>query len=285
MGTLEGTILLLQLSSGVWFMGVLQFSCVDVSSKESYPSSSQEAFPATFGDNRARLSAEFLCKLRKEFVVEIADTAEAVEEAHRLRYQVYCIERGYETSISGQEIDEFDSHSRHVILRHSSTGKIVGATRLILPKIGRKENFFPLQTLCNEGILDDLPLATTAEISRFALSKQHRVMGAASVAVMRIGLMKGIVQISRESGLTHWCALMDRSLVRLLEATAIHFRSLGPLVQHRGLRQPVYGIIDAVLGRVRCREAAIWDFVTEGGRFDMRPPRTYAVASYAATAR
>jgi N-acyl-L-homoserine lactone synthetase len=214
------------------------------------------------------VSIEALCRLRQEFVIEIADTAKSIEEAHRLRFQVYCIERGYECSTSGLEIDEFDSHARHVILRHAPTNKVVGTVRLIFPTANRGEHTLPLEKLCNEGVLDDLPLRTTAEISRFAVAKQLRGIGATSAAFLRIGLMAGILQISRDSGLTHWCALMDRSLLRLLQTNAIHFQPLGPIIEHRGLRQPAYGIINAVVRQLRQQEAAIWDFVTRGGRLD-----------------
>src|SRR3954454_1724840 len=41
-----------------------------------------------------------------------------------------------------------------------------------------------------------------------------------------------------DAGLTHWCALMEPSLVRLLYATGVHFAPLGPMVDAYGRRQP-----------------------------------------------
>lgn len=226
---------------------------------------SYQAKSAPFSDGGGRVTSDALEMLRNEFVVEIADTNQAVEEAYRLRYQVYCVERGYESGSFGLEVDQFDEHSRHVILRHSPTAQAIGTVRLVLPVADRGERDFPIEKLCPESF-DHLPIDTTAEISRFAISKQYRGIGEISVAFLRVGLMKGILQVSREYGLTHWCALMDRSLLRLLKATAIHFRPHGALVEHRGLRQPACGLISDILDHLRRQEAVVWDFVTDGGR-------------------
>src|SRR5579859_5944821 len=83
---------------------------------------------------------------------------------------------------------------------------------------------------------------------------------------MRLGLMKGLLQLSRDLGLTHWCAVMERSLLRLLQMSSIHFLAAGPLVEHHGLRQPSYANINRVLAQLRVEQAAFWNFVTDGGR-------------------
>ena len=73
---------------------------------------------------------------RQRFDVVDANTPELLEEAHRLRFQVYCVENPYESPEShpgGLEADEFDSHSAHVLLRHRATDTYVGTVRLILP--------------------------------------------------------------------------------------------------------------------------------------------------------
>ena len=51
-----------------------------------------------------------------EFYVATADTPELLQEAYRLRHQVYCVERGYEASDTGLEIDAFDDHAPHVVV-------------------------------------------------------------------------------------------------------------------------------------------------------------------------
>ena len=208
---------------------------------------------------------ETLDVLHDQFSVEMADTPEAVEEAHRLRYQVYCLERGYESSDTGLEIDEFDARSRHVVLRHRPTGRAVGTVRLVLFGPDAGEYALPIQQFCAPEILDRFPLHATAEISRFAVSKELRGVAGVSATPIHVGLMRGIIEVSQELGLTHWCAVMERSLLRLLRATAIHFHPIGPPVAHHGLRQPAYGTIGQIVSRVRREKPAIWNFVNRDG--------------------
>src|SRR3954449_6144724 len=95
---------------------------------------------------------------RNELVVEIARTAEQVLEAKRLRYKVYCEERGFEPGEGGRERDgigaggghgdergvaggeervdqdECDVNAHHVLVRSAATGEVFGTVRLVLSK-------------------------------------------------------------------------------------------------------------------------------------------------------
>lgn len=211
------------------------------------------------------ISREALEVFEEQFIVEIVHSERQLEEAYRLRYRTYCVERGYEASTTGLEIDEFDRRARHVLLRHRQSGVAVGTVRLVLPDPGAPHNSLPMQRVCEAYHLHPLPVSSTAEISRFAVPKRSRDVESASSTLMRLGLMRGLLKMSRELGLTHWCAVMERSLLRLLKSTAMHFHPVGPLVEHHGLRQPSYANIESVLVRINSEQAAIWDYVTEFG--------------------
>ncbi len=201
---------------------------------------------------------------REDYVTEIADTPDRLAEAFRLRHQVYCIERGYETSQNGMETDGFDGNARHVVLRRRADREVVGTVRVVLPS--RRPGFgLPLQQVCDPSVMAQLPLATMGEISRFALSKERRAGTGEAGVFMRLGLMQGILQVSQEAGLTHWCAIMERSLLRLLQATAIHFQPMGPLVEFHGIRQPAIGRIDTILDRIWREATPVFDYVTADG--------------------
>ncbi|MDE2198427.1 MAG: GNAT family N-acetyltransferase [Rhodospirillales bacterium] len=202
--------------------------------------------------------------IREEVSIEIADSPEQLLEAYRLRNQVYCKERGYFADEAGVEIDTYDVRSHHALLRTTGTGEVLGTVRLVLPTPERPQHSFPMQHVCT-NLLPHVPLETTAEISRFAISKQRRTT--LSVPMMRLALMQGILRLSGELGLTHWCAMMEPPLLRLLQATAIHFHPIGPLLDHHGLRQPCYNDIDSVMTRIGDEQPVIWDFLTDGGRY------------------
>jgi N-acyl-L-homoserine lactone synthetase len=207
---------------------------------------------------------EAIAAVTQDFVVEAADTAELILDAQRLRYQVYCIERGFLISDNGVEHDEFDMHSRHVVLRRRGDGEVVGTTRLVLHDPYAPDDSYPMQRICDVTLLSDLPLATTAEVSRFAISKQMR---GASPALIRMALIQGLFQISHEIGLTDWCATMENSLLRLLKSTSIHFHPLGPLVEYHGLRQPCYANIAEIAARIHVERPEIWAFLTDHGHY------------------
>ena len=207
-----------------------------------------------------------LSTFRQRYVVQAADTDGLVQEAYRLRHQVYCLERGYKPGEDGLEIDAFDAHARHAVVRDRRDGQVVGTVRLILPVPGSRRSL-PTQQLCAPGLLDRLPQSTTAEVSRFAISKNRRSADAMGDSLLRLGLVQGALRLSREAGVTHWCAVMERSLLRLLRATAIHFTPAGPCVEYYGLRQPAHAHLDDMLARMELEQPGVWHFVTGAGQF------------------
>lgn len=201
----------------------------------------------------------------RDFSVTVADTPASIEAAYRLRHQVYCVERGFEQSQGAIETDTFDPHARHVLLTQRSTGRVVGTVRVVATQRAEPATRLPIQTLCPSNLLRVLPIRNTGEISRFAISKDLRDASCAGNALLRLGLMQGIVRLSADMGLTHWCAVMEQTLLRLLRVSGIHFQPLGPAIEHRGLRQPSWGRIDGVLARMRRERPAVWDYITESG--------------------
>jgi N-acyl-L-homoserine lactone synthetase len=199
-----------------------------------------------------------------ECIVLVADTPELISEVFRLRYQVYCVEKGYEPGCDGMESDEFDSDARHVLLIHRASGEPVGTVRIVPSSPTSGLRGLPMNAVCAPSVTRNLPPGTTGEISRFALSKQRR-MSCRAGSMVRLGLMQGIVRLSGELGLTDWCAIMEPMLLRLLRMNAIHFAPIGSLVEHHGLRQPSYGNIFRVLAQMWAQQWDVWNYVTLGG--------------------
>jgi len=209
--------------------------------------------------------AEAIFAVREGFDVIVADSPSLIRQSYQLRYQVYCVERGFLGGSDDLEFDEYDSHSRHIVLVSRNSGQVVGTVRLVLPCVQQPENSFPLQLVCNPHLLHDLPLLSTAEVSRFAISKE--MLSGIPSGLMRLGLVQGLIQSSHDLGITHWCAVMERSLLRLLRSSSIHFHPLGSLVEYHGPRQPCWSPISALLDRVGREQPEIWEYLTHGGKF------------------
>ena len=127
---------------------------------------------------------------------------------------------------------------------------MVGTVRLVLMDPAAPDSSFPLQQACDASFLRGAPLRGTAEVSRFALPKELRHGSPEAQGMLRPALVRGLVGLSGELGITHWCALMEPTLLRLLRSTAMHFEPHGPLVEHHGRRQPSLARLETFLGNV-----------------------------------
>lgn len=201
--------------------------------------------------------------LRDNFVVEIDPDAALVHQALELRHQVYCVERGFLAGDNGIETDDFDARAQHIVLLSRDTGELAGTVRLVPGDPVNTDDSFPVQRVCPIPAAVQIPIRSTAEISRFAVSKQRRL---GPGAFLRLGLMQGIVRLSNRLGLTHWCAVMEPALLRLLQGMGIHFRPFGPVVDYHGVRQPCFNQIDVLLQRIHDECPRIWDLLTDSGR-------------------
>jgi N-acyl amino acid synthase of PEP-CTERM/exosortase system len=209
--------------------------------------------------------------------------------SYRLRYEVYCVEHSFLNAADypdGLERDEFDSHSLHALLRHKPTNDFVGTVRLIMPKPGTRKPIMPFAKLCRDARYragEILPVDSTAEISRFAISKAFRSrvssigesdqQGRSSAAARRLmpllslGLIHAITKMALENGISHVCAVMEPALLRLLSRLGVEFKALGPPVDYHGIRQPCYARMLELLDQLRFLQPKNWAIVTSDGRF------------------
>jgi putative hemolysin len=70
----------------------------------------------------------------------IADDASLVAAAQRLRHDVFAAELGAHlpTAVDGRDVDEFDEHCDHLIVRDDATGAVVGTYRMLSPKAAER---------------------------------------------------------------------------------------------------------------------------------------------------
>ena len=231
-----------------------------------------------------RVGESLLQRFDSHFKTLPADTPEYILQAQRIRYQVYCIENPLETALDnpeGVETDEFDAHAVHSLLIARETGAALGTVRLIMPRPSAPDRSFALQKLLDPAslkVLLSLPQSSLAEVSRFSISRHFRrlmtysptseadaVLLSNSGPLLRLGLIQGLVRMSMQHDVTHWCALMEPTLLRMLAAMAIRFRPIGPMVEFRGWRQPCYINLYDMLEAVRHERPAFWEMITDGG--------------------
>jgi N-acyl amino acid synthase of PEP-CTERM/exosortase system len=214
-----------------------------------------------------------------------------LRECHRLRYQVYCTERGIaDASLhpDGLETDAYDRHSLSALLIYRPERIAAGTIRLVLPSQNGVPRPLPTYDLlaaagCDLGKLPALP--RTAEISRFAIPKAFRRRAGEGaygnsldaleadplrrvIPHLTLGLMAAALRMASDNGIEHVCAIMEPALLRLLARFGMRFIPSGPLIDHHGWRQPCHAPIAQLCRDVAAQRPEAWDIISEGGGYD-----------------
>jgi N-acyl amino acid synthase of PEP-CTERM/exosortase system len=227
---------------------------------------------------------------------EIAVNDSQRREAHQLRYEVYCRERGYEDPDSfpdGLEKDEFDPHSIHSLVRHQSSGMVAGVVRLILPNPIKPDWLLPIELNCahvfSREVLSDFefPRTAIAEVSRFAVSKRliaragqiknisNSSANVGNVSIQEdasqylphisLGLIAMLFVTSVQHQITHWYAAMEPALSRLLSCSGVEFTPIGPVIDYHGKRQPMIANIRDLLGKIYLKRYEFFQLIDQLG--------------------
>lgn len=189
------------------------------------------------------------------YEVFLADTAESRALHHQIRYQVFCIERGFEDPekfASGQERDRWDQWSHHFVVKDKNSGAGVAAGRIVLPTSGQ----LPVDHL---GCVTKSPVIRTgrqqvAEVSRICMVRgdltsdpQLPIQGVsrAGESEVMLGLIRAVIRYSWDNDIPYIYMLVTRPLARLLKRLGVDCTQVGENIEHRGLRAPYLIDIDA----------------------------------------
>lgn len=205
------------------------------------------------------------------YEVILADTESARIIHRKIRYHVYCLERGFEDPQAfptGQESDEWDADSAQFIVRERTTGHCVAAVRLILPRSA----VFPVESL---GCLapagsQGVPRRQLAEISRLCVIRtpnpiglnRHLGRGFGYVTRRRefevlLGMLRAIKAYGLERHIESCHLLVTDSFARLLRLVGAVLYQSGVATEHRGFRTP-YLVHLRETTRSMCERSEIW---------------------------
>lgn len=164
-------------------------------------------------------------------------------DSFALRYQVYCLDRGFldpADYCDGLESDEFEWHARHIgVFDHDH--RMLGAVRLVCGDgLG-----LPMDSHCTYAVPE---AARIGEISRLAVP---RSIGAAKFGTISLMLYRGLYQTARAQGMTHLVSAMEPSLERLARRLHFPWEPIGPMVDYYGWVRPYILDLDALDQRLR----------------------------------
>ena len=229
------------------------------------------------------------------FEIVIADTPSLLEIVFRMRYQKLCIDMnvpGYEASLypDGQEKDNYDDHSSHVLIRYRQTNEFIGTTRLIMFDKKNPKKLFPVEQFTQVDSelfnVSNYSRQHTGEISRFLIIKKFERRKAErrnlktrepvaniartdrrSIKNLTLVLAAGIVRLSAKYNIKNWLTIMDPALNRLLNYYSLDLNPIGPAIQHYGLRRPYYGELAKIFDKMKQDNRDAWEVVTEHGKY------------------
>ncbi len=248
-------------------------------------------------DKRINLREKFY----QYFELVHADTEAFRREVYNLRFQIYCLETGFERREdcdvlweNGQQVclerDAWDRRSDHYLLRHRRSGIYAATVRLVLPDSLDCAEPYPIETHCqlDQPVTGSSARRHLAEISRLAVSQEFKkrrgeVGTLAGIGDrpevyfepderrvlphLTVGLFAAIVRMTRDHDITVWYAVMESALQRLLRLFGIRFQPIGPDVDYHGLRRPCLARVEEVLPNIRKVNPPVWDLITEGGKY------------------
>lgn len=222
------------------------------------------------------------------------------KQLYNLRYQVYCLEKGFLNASDYPdhlEQDDYDPHSKYVAA-FSKTGIMVGCMRMIRVPAG---SVFPFQERCRE-LFPEFRMpdrAACVEISRAMVSKEYLKrkddnlwrfvtgLSSANTTLGRaephaenrrrilseqrhssdifVGIIREVYKLSKKENVEYWLGAMETSLGRLLRSLCFSFEPIGKEVDYYGAVTPYMTIIsklDESLGR---GNPALYDWFQQEG--------------------
>lgn len=203
---------------------------------------------------------------KDNFEVVLADDECSRRIHYQLRYQVFCLDTGYEDPLlfpNGEEKDEWDEHAVHFLVRERGTQQWVAAMRLVFPQ----QMSLPIARRASIAAGARLAAAQALEISRLCIvghDRRRRLQAvphhggnvinfhtpAQAAARLEIGKRLRIVEIlrglldaavaySRDSGTRHWYLLTTKTLAKVAgHVLPLDFQQVGEPVWYRGERYP-----------------------------------------------
>jgi N-acyl amino acid synthase of PEP-CTERM/exosortase system len=239
------------------------------------------------------MSSDLVEDFNRHFEMVPALSDELKKQVYALRYQVYCVETGFEDhekclveyDLKGEktylEKDQYDGRSCYYLIRHRNTGLYAATVRLVLPDYANLQALFPIESYCalTHKVTDPSARAQLAEVSRFAVSKHFkRRLGEANSFIgiseyteryytaderritphITIGLLAALMRMTLEKQITQWYAVMEPALFRLLQRFGFSFDIIGPPIAYRGVRYPGFAKIDELVPNIQKACFPVW---------------------------
>jgi N-acyl amino acid synthase of PEP-CTERM/exosortase system len=225
-------------------------------------------------------------------------------EAFRIRHKVYCEDLKFERIQSeGVEIDGYDRHSLHLLIRSVQTNEFIGCTRIIRPQPEDPSCLLPFEKLCrsvlDKSIVDpgQLPRQTIAEVSRLAVvasyrrrkNEKNQSIGLSEqdfppfspqlpqplqsrFPYIPLGLYLGTAELARINGIDTLFVLTEERLACHFIKLDFGLKFIGEAIDHHGCRLPSMMKISDGIRRIKPMLRPLYDAIATDIRRGLTPP-------------
>lgn len=220
-----------------------------------------------------------------EFIFRLVESQEHIRQVYRLRYQVYCNECGFITKEEypeEMERDKYDSYALHFVAEDPQG--IIGTARLVLDN----PHGFPFEERCSDNLNFDVTTVDRrqlAEISRLIISKNYRRRRDDGlyyspdyvdikveepkerlnrIRPMAFGIYREMYQECKRRGITHWFAIMEKSLWLLLRMHNFVFNPIGEEIDFYGAVRPYMCKIEEGERVLSQKSPRLWKYFLDG---------------------
>jgi N-acyl amino acid synthase of PEP-CTERM/exosortase system len=239
------------------------------------------------------MTASRLSEGYKQYFEIVPAVTEALKwESYHLRHEVYCQELGFEPEHVGEvEMDEYDHHSVHCLVRAVATRRFIGCVRIIFTNPTDPNLPLPFEKACattlDRSIIDPAKLdrSKIAEVSRLAIIDQYRrrrgerdkpftivndddgspeqPKSKVRLPYLALGLYLALVALAKHYGIERLFLLTEPCLATSISHLGVAVKHIGSGVEHRGLRVPSVLEVDDILANMNPLVRPFYNLIAE----------------------
>ena len=210
-----------------------------------------------------------ISQFNNHYISGVAETESQKKLCHRVRYNVYVEQQGFEPPNKElEERDGLDAQAHHKLICFKN-GTPIATSRLIFEQMP----IFKYQAISNQLP----PISHCAEISRFCVDqlkvrsiiqniKKTSPTLARSIKFSSKMLASALMRLNMETclkmGKTHLVGLTETSLVNKMCYLGFSIDVVGPQINHHGWRLPFVMNVEQSYSNIKQKNEDFWRFIT-----------------------
>jgi N-acyl amino acid synthase of PEP-CTERM/exosortase system len=207
------------------------------------------------------------------FVANQATTRQQVQKCHRIRYDVYCEQQGFEpVNKEKLERDGLDAQAHHNLICCGQSQTPVATSRMLfqgMPLYSLIGNsLLPNKEYCGElsrYCVDHLKMRSIMDNVRQSNSELAFKLKKYGALLLSPALMKLNMISCLEADRPYLLGITEKRLVKKMNILGFAMEAIGPEIEYHGMRQPFLFRVEKTFDRMKKGNLDFWKFMTNDG--------------------